>query len=175
MVISTTEKSGEKSRIDAKGNIAPRAFDDRRSGNDRRDRSKRGVRFLLFGGRRVNYRRHADRQRMLYVDWYHQSLFGTIVLILLLSVMDALLTIVLINHGATEINPIMAFYLEMGPYTFLFVKYGLTCAGLLILVLCNNFFLRSIRVHAGALLYLVLVAFIGVVSWQIFLIGKIIA
>jgi hypothetical protein len=130
---------------------------------------------LLFGGRRVDYRRHADRQRMLYVDWYQQSLFGTIVLILLLSVMDALLTIVLINHGATEINPIMAFYLEMGPYPFLFVKYGLTCTGLLILVLCKNFFLKSIRVHAGALLYLVLVAFIGVVSWQIFLIHKLIA
>ncbi len=112
---------------------------------------------------------------MLYVDRYHQSLFGAIVLILLLSVMDAMLTIVLINHGATEINPIMGFYLELGPYIFLFVKYGLTCSGLMILLLCQNFFLKSIHIHAGALLYLVLVAFIGVVSWQIFLIHKLIA
>lgn len=165
----------EEGAIDSIGSITTVAPEDRRSGDDRRNRLRLGVRYIFFGGQRVNYRRHEDRQRMLYVDRYHQSLFGAIVLILLLSVMDAMLTIVLINHGATEINPIMAFYLELGPYTFLFVKYGLTCSGLMILLLCQNFFLKSIHVHAGALLYLVLVAFIGVVSWQLFLIRKLIA
>jgi hypothetical protein len=123
----------------------------------------------------VEGRRFKDRQRILYLDRYQQSHFGVIVLILFFSLMDALLTLFLINHGAIEINPIMAFYLGVGPYTFLLVKYGLTSAGVVILLLCKNSFMQSIRVHADTLLYLVLAAFLGVVSWQIYLIHKVIA
>ena len=94
---------------------------------------------------------------------------------MLLSVVDAILTLFLINHGAIEVNPIMAFYLDFGPYTFLGVKYGLTSVGLMILLIFKNMFLRSMRVETGAFLYVILAAFIGVVSWQIFLIHSVIA
>lgn len=148
---------------------------ERRSGGDRRLQRRGRLQYLVFGGRRVKGRRYEDRQRMMYLDRYHQSQFSVIVLILFFSMMDALLTLVLINHGAIELNPIMAFYLGVGPYTFLFVKYGLTSVGVVLLLLSKNFFMKSIRVHAGALLYLVLAAFLGVVSWQIYLIHKVVA
>ena len=61
------------------------------------------------------------------------------------------------------------------PYTFLYVKYGLTCAGVLILLLVKNAFLSPFRVHADAMFYLALVAFLGVVSWEIYLIHKVLA
>jgi hypothetical protein len=148
---------------------------EQRSGVDRRRKNQFNMRSLLFGGRRETIRRYEDRQRAFLVDQYHQSLFCIIVFILFLSVLDAILTIFLINHGAIEVNPIMAFYLDFGPYTFLSVKYGLTSAGLMILLIFKNMFLRSMRVETGAFLYVILAAFIGVVSWQIFLIHSVIA
>ena len=147
--------------------------EEKRSQPDRRQ--KLCMRSLLFGGRRETLRRYADRQSFFYVDRYRQSLFGVIVLILFLSVMDAILRVLLINHGAIEINPIMAFYLEVGPYTFLFVKYALTSVGLLVLVIFRNIFLKSIKIHVGSFIYFILIVFLGVVSWQIFLIHSIIA
>ena len=147
---------------------------ERRSGGDRRRHRRIPLRFLLFGGRRVKGRRYEDRQRMMYYDRYQQSYFSIIVLILFFSVMDALLTLYVIHHGAVELNPIMAFYLGVGPYTFLFVKYGLTSAGVIILLLLKNFYIQAIRVHAGILLYIVLAAFLGVFSWQIYLIRKVV-
>ena len=99
---------------------------------------------------------------------------GIIALILFFSVIDALLTLFLINHGAIEVNPIMAFYLNLGPYVFLGVKYGLTSVGLLILLVFRDMFLRPLQMKTGMFFYVILAAFVGVISWQIFLIHKII-
>jgi hypothetical protein len=147
---------------------------ERRSGRDRRQPDRRSIRHFLIGGRRTWGRRSEDRQRLQYFDRYHHSHFSLIVLILFFSVLDALLTLHLIGHGAIEVNPIMAFYLGIGPYTFLFVKYGLTSVGLILLLLINNFVMQSIRVRAGTLFYLVLATFVGVVSWQIYLIHRVV-
>jgi hypothetical protein len=130
---------------------------------------------VLWGGRREVIRRQEDRQRRVYIDRYQQSQFAVIVLILFLSVTDAILTLLLISHGAVEINPVMAFYLGLGSYPFLFVKYALTSAGLVVLVVFQRRFLRSLRMNAGAFLYVVLAAFLGVVSWEIYLIHRLIA
>ena len=148
---------------------------ERRSGRDRRGTPRTTLRSLLWGGRREVIRRREDRQRRVYVDRYQQSQFGVIVLILFLSVTDAILTLLLISHGAVEINPIMAFYLGLGPYPFMFVKYAMTSTGLVVLVVFQRRFLKSLRMSAGAFLYVVLAAFLGVVSWEIYLIHRLIA
>lgn len=157
------------------GGVHPTPTTEKRSGVDRRRKNQFNLRSLLFGGRRENLRRYEDRQRAFLADQYRQSLFGVILVILLLSVVDAILTLFLINHGAIEVNPIMAFYIDLGPYTFLSVKYGLTSVGLIVLLISKNIFLRSMRVETGTFLYVILAAFIGVVSWQLFLIHSVIA
>jgi len=153
--------------------MRPTPMAERRSGMDRRRKSPFNRRGLLFGGRRENGRRYNDRQRPLLADRYQQSLFGVIVLTLLLSVADAVLTLLLISHGAVEINPVMAFYLDLGPYTFLLVKYALTSVGLMILLVFRNRFLNSMGIEAGACLYATLAAFMSVVSWEIYLISRV--
>jgi hypothetical protein len=155
-------------------NARPTPMTERRSGMDRRRKSPFNRQGLFSGGRRESGRRYTDRQGPLLADRYQQSLFGVIVLILFLSVIDAILTLFLINHGAIEINPIMAFYLGVGPYTFLFVKYALTSVGLILLLLFRRLFLRSMRIFAGSLLYVILIAFLGVVSWQLYLVHGVI-
>jgi hypothetical protein len=153
--------------------MRPTPRTERRSGMDRRRKSPFNSRSLFAGGRRESGRRYTDRQRPMLADRYQQSLFGVIVLILFLSVIDAILTLFLISHGAIELNPVMAFYLDLGPYTFLWVKYALTCVGLMVLLVFHNRFLNSMGIKAGAFFYVALAAFVSVVSWELYLISRI--
>lgn len=150
-------------------------FVERRTKTDRRKKGSISIRSLLFGGRREIIRRHEDKNNLFYVDRYSQLHFVAIVLILSLSVADAVLTIVLINHGAHEVNPVMAYCLDVGPYAFLSVKYLLTSAGLIVLLMLRNIFVKPLRIYTGSLFFYFLVAFISIVSWQIFLFYRIIA
>jgi hypothetical protein len=149
--------------------------EERRSLADRRKQRSFSIRLLLYGGRRETIRRYEDRHKLFYVDRYSQSHFGVIAIILFLSVADALLTIVLTEHGAEELNPIMAYCLDFGLYTFISVKYFLTAIGLITLLMLRNILIKPIQIFAGSLFYFFLVAFIGVVSWQIFLIYRVMA
>jgi hypothetical protein len=160
-----------------KANIVSRdvGFAERRLKTDRRKKISINIRSLLFGGRRETIRRHEDRHKMFYVDRYSQSYFIAIVLILSLSIADAILTIILIGHGAQEINPVIAYYLNVGPYAFLGIKYSLTSAGLFTLLMLRNIFMRPIKIYAGSFFFYLLIVFIGVVSWQLFLLYSVIA
>lgn len=84
-----------------------------------------------------------------------------------------MLTLYLIGHDATELNPIMAYYLEVGPYAFLIVKYLLTSVAVVILLFCQNAFLRIMRMPAHYLFYVIIAAFMMVVVWELFLISQI--
>ena len=150
-------------------------FSDRRSGNDRRKSGTVSLRSFLRGGRRENFRRQEDKNSFFYVDRYSQSQFGAIIVILFLCVADALLTLLLTSHGAVEINPIMAYYLNVGPYAFLAVKYFLTCLAIFIILLCQNIFLRTIKIYTRSLFYVIIAVFMTVVIWQFYLIYKVTA
>lgn len=143
---------------------------DRRSGKDRRRTDRRGLRLYFKGGMRENIRRKEERNKIFFADRYSQYIFGAIVLILFLSVADALLTLFLIGHGATEINPVMAFYLNIGPYAFLTVKYLLTSLSVILLLICQNVFLRTIKIYTRSIFYLIIATFASVVIWECYLI-----
>jgi hypothetical protein len=158
------KRSGEKSYII-----------NRRSNKDRRKTGAPSMRFLFRGGRRENIRRQADKNKLFWADRYSQHLFTAIIIILFLSVADALLTLLLTGQGAVEINPVMAYYLNIGPYTFLIVKYLLTCVALVFLLICQNIFLRTIKIYTRSLFYVIIIGFISVILWQCYLIYKITA
>ena len=143
-----------------------------RSGKDRRTKSGFNIRSLLFGGKRKTIRRQEDIKRILYVDHYSPGLFFTIVFILFLSVVDSLLTLSLLNHGAYETNPVMAYFLEIGPYTFFTFKYLITILSLIILLMCRNVVLRIIKLSARSVLYLFVLFYLGVVGWELYLISN---
>lgn len=128
------------------------------------------IRSLFIGGKRETIRRKEDMHKRFHVDRYSSILFALIVIILLLSVVDALLTLILMDNGAVEMNPIMAFYLKIGPYTFLAVKYTLTSIGLISLLIFRNIFLRIIKVYTRSLLYIIVSLFMTVVAWEFYLI-----
>ena len=145
-------------------------FLDDRSGKDRRTKSGFNIRSLLSGGRREKIRRQDDTRKNFYVDHYSPGLFFTIVSILFLCALDALLTLYLLNHGGDETNPVMAYFLKFGPYTFFACKYLLTIIPVIILLMFRNISLRIIKISTRTVLHILAVFYVAVVSWELYLI-----
>ena len=147
---------------------------DRRSRNDRRKQAGFSIRLLMGNGERRTIRRRGDRNRHFFVDQYSPWFFFVILAIVLLSVTDGLLTLFLIDHGAYETNPVMAYCLKIGPFAFITVKYALTSMGVLILLIFRNIVLRKIKVRAHSLFYCVLGVFTAVIVWEFYLIFEVV-
>jgi hypothetical protein len=139
---------------------------ERRSGKDRRKRSFYFLRQPFSSGRRRMLRRHTDRRRFFLFDHYSPKLFYAIVLVLMLSVADALLTLLLISEGAQELNPVMAYFLTFGPNIFMMTKYLITAASVIIVVLLNYIAVRRVRFPMGDLLRYFAGCFAAVVIWE---------
>jgi len=84
---------------------------EKRASSDRRSRRISGIRYLLLGGRRSQIRRKGDKQQTMLLDNYSASLLTAALLILVLSIVDGLLTLYLLGEGATELNPIMNYFI----------------------------------------------------------------
>jgi Domain of unknown function (DUF5658) len=136
---------------------------ERRNLGERRSQS---VRALVAGGwhaRRRNMRR-AEPARVGFVDWHASRWFAAALIVLLLSMADTLLTLVLVQHGAVEVNPLMEpFVIGSGP-AFAFLKLALTATAVLILVVLTRVpafgrLLAGPILVGAALLYTVLLGY----------------
>ena len=96
---------------------------DRRSDVDRRVNRRFTLKSLFVWGKREEIRRLDDKGKIFLADRYSTTIFAAIVLILFFSVIDGLLTLILLGHGAKEINPLMAYLLEIEPMLFMTVGY----------------------------------------------------
>ena len=145
----------------------------RRSGRDRRKSNIPGIKSLLRHHRRKNSRRKEDTHRFIFFDQYGKGIFVAIVSILFLSIIDALLTLLLVDFGASEINPIMAFYLQLGPYAFVFAKYFLTASSLIVLLIFSNYYIRKPNIHVRSLFRYTAVLFCMVIGWELILVLRV--
>ena len=99
----------------------------------RRNSTLSSLRYQLFGGRRQEARRENDVQP-LYVERYESSLLYVSLSILLLSCLDAFLTLNLLASGAVEVNPFMAWLINTDIQLFVNVKVALTGVCIVLLV-----------------------------------------
>jgi Domain of unknown function (DUF5658) len=136
---------------------------------DRRSCRRLPLKYLIFGGRRMSARRDADKNYYIFVDRYRPWLLMLIVLLIILSLADAFFTLYLIDHGATEINPIMAYFLSLGPWPFIFSKYFLTCSGIICLLVAHNLYFKPLRLHVKRIFPASIIIFLLVIGWQIYL------
>ena len=143
---------------------------EKRRGIDRRTNYKGRLKYLFFNGRRAQSRRDEDMGKAIIFDIYNQKLFFAITAILILSILDAFLTLLIIQKGARELNPVMAYFLEHGPLIFIVAKYLLTSIGVLILLIFKNVFLTKIKIYTHSLFPCVIVVFMAVVTWELFII-----
>ena len=118
---------------------------ERRADSERRAFGWRTVALGFFRSRRHNHRRTEDED-IHFIDWHHPWLFFLAVGTMLLSCVDAFLTLILIDNGMVEANPFMAGAMEMSTAAFAASKMALTGCGILALVfLAKAHFLNRIR------------------------------
>ena len=121
------------------------AFIESRSGADRRSFSWRTVFYGFVRSRRHVERRHGEAEPV-FTDWHHPWLFFLATGIMLMSTLDAFLTLQLIERGAFEANPLMAAVMERGVGLFAATKMALTGFGILALVfLSRSRFFNRVR------------------------------
>lgn len=144
---------------------------EQRSGRDRRQPGLPRLRFLMLGGRRRAARRSADSRGVVLLDRYSPRLFAAMMGILVLSLLDAGLTLFLIQHGAAEINPVMNYFLRQGPVVFMIAKYLLTSMAVVIFVLLAHSIGPRPGFSVRRIYLLALLAFGGVVAWELVLVG----
>ena len=133
--------------------------------NDRRiidDRRNQATPFLSgqtnFGGRRRTIRRKADKGKHIFLDSYGLRLFITLLLLLILSISDAYLTLTLVKaYNATELNPIMAYYMEHGSVTFFLQKFLFTSVAAFIFCVFNHFAVVRVSLSLAIIVYLCVV------------------
>lgn len=112
------------------------------------DRRRFGWRTVLYGftlSRRRDVRRTNDAE-ILFLDWHHPWLFFLSVGIMLMSCIDAYMTLLLLDRGMVEINPVMAAMLGQGTAAFAASKMAMTGTSILTLVfLAKARFLNRLR------------------------------
>ena len=122
-----------------------RAMADKRA-IDRRSFSWRTVLFGFARSRRLNLRRVEDAE-VLFLDWHHPWLSFLAVGTMIMSCVDAFMTLQLLQHGMVEANPVMAAILDQGTMAFAASKVTMTGTSILILVfLAKTRFLNRVRV-----------------------------
>ena len=112
------------------------------------DRRTLGWRTVMYGFLRSRRRVHRreDEEEIRFLDWHHPWLFFLAVGTMLLSCLDAFMTLQLIDRGMVEINPVMAAVIGHGTAMFAASKLFLTGIGVLTLVyLAKAHFLNRFR------------------------------
>ena len=133
--------------------------------SDRRKRPNHLInRYTLIGGKRKAIRREIDKKNLFLLDYYSPRLLIILLSILLLSYVDAYLTLVLVKTNIiVEVNPSMAFHLEQGVMPFILNKFFLTAGSLIILCLFQN---NSIAKKG---LKFILTVYIAIITYQLYL------
>jgi hypothetical protein len=155
--------------------LIPQAIDERAIEKRRDDRRRFTGRTLfgtLFVRRRRTPRREED-QLNSYVDWYGPWPLIATVLIILMCCLDAFFTLILVSHGAVEMNILMDWLIQRDIQTFAVVKMAVTSLALVVLVMHFNFRIyRFIAVRY--LIYALVPAYMALIAHQINLLQQVV-
>lgn len=149
---------------------APTPPPERREAPDRR---RRLLHSLFVGGltpRRRAHRRAGANQPTLH-DLHEAKWLGVAMILMLLSVADAMLTLQLMELGAVEVNPIMAVFLDAGSPGFAYLKVALTGVGVVVLTVMARLHAFG-RVPVGLVLYVVLGLYGCLIGYEYWLLER---
>lgn len=140
---------------------------ERRDRSDRRNPSVKGFLYGLFLARRRGPRR-AENYLSHYTDWYDVKLLVLSLSLLLLSCLDAAMTMKLLSFGAVELNPIMDELLKQGTNYFIGIKIAVTALCIIVLVAHNRIkIFKFLRVDI--LLITAVFIYLGLVTYEFYL------
>ncbi len=129
--------------------VSPAA--EHRSQSDRRKTPTSVWRAFLPNGRRLRSRRRHEHCRPYFVDRYSSAMFLGVVMLILATLIDAILTVQILRAGGEEVNPLMDRLLNHSLEAFVLGKYLLTVLGLPLLLIFKNHYLFGTRLRVGHL------------------------
>jgi hypothetical protein len=129
-----------------------------RGSDRRRARTPRFSMFSFVGGRRREVRREEEREGS-FVDVYGSGLLVALMWITIANVADSFFTIVHLQSGGTEVNPIADVLLRAGLTRFVIFKSALVGLALLVLCVHKNFRIARIGLWTAAGAYTLLIAY----------------
>lgn len=128
-------------------------------GNDRRrEPTPRISRFSFLGGRRHRVRREEEREGS-FVDRYARGTWIALIWIAFMNALDSFFTLVHLQAGGVELNPVAQALLNTGRLGFVVSKSALIAIPLVILCLHRNFFLARVGLWVAGVTYTSLVIY----------------
>ncbi len=133
---------------------------------DRRNRPTRPWKDLFTPLRRATGRRAEDLGG--YVDRYSKQDVALLLAIFFLNVLDAFMTMLWLHRGGREANPVMAFFLDIGPAAFLLQKCLVVGFWLILLLVHKNFRFARVGLYAALAVYgLLLIVHFSIVAFDV--------
>ena len=138
-------------------------FHDRRRVKDRRKTPTPGISKFTLWGRRKTFRRKEDQGIGGYVDHYHSGLLILLTLAVGLTVLDAFFTMIILDDGGWEINPIVRSVIQLYGHRFWIWKFLIVSISLTLLCIHSKFrfvtpvILGVITVSVLVILYQILI------------------
>lgn len=141
---------------------------ERRARADRRRRVWWSICYGSFNPRRRGAPRRCDELKFHSLDWHSPHLLAVAIVISLFCVGDAFLTLLLLQAGAFELNPIMAGLMYRSVAAFAAWKMAMTGTGIVLMVVLARYrFMRLLRVEW--VLYGVLIAYAGLIGYEVWM------
>jgi len=132
---------------------------DRRILNDRRNQPTPALSMFTVKGQRRSFRRWGEQERGGYVDRYGSGLLFLIVLIMGLNVIDALLTMMILEDGGWEINPVVRSVIQIYGDRFWIWKFVVVSVPLILLCLHSKFRLAVPVILGISVVYIIAILF----------------
>lgn len=112
---------------------------DRRIFKERRKQATPGLSRFTLWGRRRTFRRKEDQGRGGYVDRYNSGLLFLLTMVAGLNVLDAWFTMMILENGGWEINPVVRSVIELYGDRFWIWKFAIVSVPLIVLCLHSKF------------------------------------
>jgi len=141
------------------GTIPIGVGDSGRSGTDRRAQPTPRLSRWSFGRGRRRGARRAHEVEGSFVDVYSPSMLAAILWIALMNAADSFFTIVHLQNGGQEVNPVANALLLTGRAQFVLIKSAVISVALLVLCLHKNFHLARLGLWLAAVAYTCLLAY----------------
>lgn len=138
--------------------------------SDRRQQHFKSFLFSLHNGRRIKARREQETEQGFYTDHYEKWVGITVITITLLSLMDALLTLNILERGGIEVNPFMSVLLAIDTSVFLIGKFIITVVCLLFALVHINFHVLRI-LPMKTMLAAIVIFYLFLIGYEIFLLA----
>jgi len=129
-----------------------------RAGDRRRSPTPRLSRYTFFGGRRRGSRRDGEAVNS-FVDRYSLRMWSLLVWVTLMNSGDSFFTLLHLQQGGIELNPVAGAMLETGRVGFVGLKSFLITVPLVVLCLHKNFALARVGLWIAAGTYTLLLCY----------------